>query len=436
MSFESLQERLTALQETTSQLKEFIDRLAGLTFQPGSVPLHASISSLTSSDNNTDNDLSGNAAVELSSEINQILRDEEEELELLQEEITDLRSGRPGSDAQHQKLRLKDAVQRLSSELKTCRTRFRKAQLAARRNMEAAQKLERSILLSSYTARSSGTSTPSDTPNNPANPNNTKPRQQAQLFAARDKRRLKQKGGGDRDIVDASSDLTAALRRTHAMIAGEVAKSSFATQTLAESTAALKELQQNYEGLDGMLKRSRDLLGTLLTSQKSDTWYLQTALYMLLGTLAWLVFRRFFYGPLWWLLWLPLRTVFRTGKAVSHMGQGTTTAGEGGARMPVVGTAGQSKVVGVGEEGSVPTIQVGHRQEHAEEQQQEDAEDESLVEKVGRIVEGIPPQEGEQIDEEQTGAEVNGSEEEQVQRNPKKRMWEEEVEEQRVRDEL
>jgi len=46
-----------------------------------------------------------------------------------------------------------------------------------------------------------------------------------------------------------------------------------------------------------VLKKSRDLLGTLLRSQKSDTWYLETAFYILIATLAWLIFRRILYGP-------------------------------------------------------------------------------------------------------------------------------------------
>lgn len=104
MSFEALHERLTALQETTSQLQELIDRLANLKFQPGSVPLG--------------NDDENNVAAELSAEINQILREEEEDLELLQEEVTDLRSRRPGSEAEHNKARLKAGATRLDGELK------------------------------------------------------------------------------------------------------------------------------------------------------------------------------------------------------------------------------------------------------------------------------------------------------------------------------
>jgi predicted nucleic acid-binding Zn-ribbon protein len=104
MSLEALQERLTALQETTSQLKELIDRLAALKFQPGSVPLSA--------------DEDDNVSSELGAEISQIIREESEDLELLQEEITDLRSGRPGSDTEHSKARLRDGVKGLQQELK------------------------------------------------------------------------------------------------------------------------------------------------------------------------------------------------------------------------------------------------------------------------------------------------------------------------------
>ena len=60
-----------------------------------------------------------------------------------------------------------------------------------------------------------------------------------------------------------------------------------------------------------MLSSSRNLLGTLLRSQKSDTWYLETAFYILLSTIIWLIFRRIFYGPLWWLVWLPLKLSYR-----------------------------------------------------------------------------------------------------------------------------
>lgn len=109
MSFDSLQERLTALQETTAQARELINRLASLKFQPGSVP-HANGEVLGEDDDSV--------AAELSGEIGNILREEEEDLELLGEEITDLRGGRDGSDASRQKERLREGVARLEGEVK------------------------------------------------------------------------------------------------------------------------------------------------------------------------------------------------------------------------------------------------------------------------------------------------------------------------------
>lgn len=457
-SFESLQERLAALQETTTQLRELIDRLANISFQPGSVPLSSS-----------DED---NVATELSAEIHQVLREEEEDLELLQEEIIDLRSGRPGSEAEHRKTRLREGTQRLQAELKECRTSFRKAQISARRSLEAAQKLERKLLLASYTA--SATASPSSStvltnPNatTPTEPGETAPysspseqqhQQQtseppkllspeearAQLFGTRDRRRLatKKKHAATDDpqsaAINTSNDITLALQRTHGLIAGELAKSAFATQTLAESSAALAELQQSYDGLDGLLARSRDLVGALATAQKSDTWYLQAALRLLLGTLAWLVFRRFFYGPLWWVVWLPLRTGYRVTKGVmpargvgDRGGSGVvdTGSGPGVATMEVVrpdAEGGGTVVVEVGAEGAVPTIQVGQDSSKRD----VDGED-SMVEKVGRMVEDtLNQREGED------GEEVNGTAEAEEgmdeQGRPQKRVWAEGE----VRDEL
>lgn len=109
MSFDALQERLAALQETTAQVKDLIDRLATLNFQPGSVPLEGS--------NNGDDD-DENVATELSAEINQVLREEEEDLELLAEELVDLRGGKEGSEAARGKERLREGVERLEGEVK------------------------------------------------------------------------------------------------------------------------------------------------------------------------------------------------------------------------------------------------------------------------------------------------------------------------------
>lgn len=191
----------------------------------------------------------------------------------------------------------------------------------------------------------------------------------------------------DRQTVGASSNVTNALRRTHALIASELTKSEFARQTLTESSAALKKLDESYTSLDGMLASSRDLLGTLLRSQKSDTWYLQTALYMLMVTGAWLVFRRILYGPLWWLVWLPLRIVFGVGsKAGSAVISGSSSREPAQSGKAGVVIDGEIKVDGFPDE-SLPTAKVGREPTVAQEER--DGNDESMVEKVGKIVDAV-----------------------------------------------
>ncbi|KAK3995493.1 protein transport protein sec20 [Cladorrhinum sp. PSN332] len=430
-SFDTLQERLSALQETTNQLKELINRLATIEFQPGSVPLGSKEED--------------NVASELSAEIIQILREEEDELELLQEEIIDLRTTK---QTEQRKARLKEGASRLEAELKTCHTTFRRAQLSAQSSLKAAQKLERSLLLASYAAPppSSNASQLDDAPEDVDH--------RAVLFANHRRLNHKKNDGSspESEIINASSDVTLALRRTHAIIAGEVAKSAFAAQTLEESTAALKALQENYEGLNGLLTKSRDLVSTLMTTQKSDTWYLQSALKLLVVTAVWLFWRRILYGPTWWLVWLPVRTVFRTGKGVVNFAGGS---GAPKATMEVVvpgegGGLRRTTVIAVGEEGAVPTIEIGRPKPEPElesvksgEGEEEEEEEESMIEKVGRIVEDtLGYKEGMYLPEEnRTDEELVQEEEgveEEVQRNPKKRMWEEnvEVEREAVRDEL
>jgi protein transport protein SEC20 len=239
---------------------------------------------------------------------------------------------------------------------------------------------------------------------------------------------------GDGNIIGAASDVTTALRRTHDLMAAEMSKSTFAHETLAQSTAALQQLSESYGSLDSLLAGSRDLLGTLLKSQKSDTWYLETALALLLGTLGWLIFRRWLYGPLWWLVYFPLRTgfgvTFWAGK--SAVGVARSGGGGAGASMEVVGAQGEGTKVVDMSGGAVPTVGVG--QAKTEEEIEHDPD--SMVGKVGRIIDGETP-DGESGT---SSSEGGGQSRENEPRNPKKRMWEEDKEaakqEQRAKDEL
>ncbi|RYP91621.1 hypothetical protein DL770_002247 [Monosporascus sp. CRB-9-2] len=413
--FKDLQDRLTALQDATNQLRELIDRLANFNFQPGSV-------SLTAGEDD-------NVASELSTEINQILREQEEDLELLQEEITDIRPGKPGSELQHDRERLKDGATRLAQELQSCRSYFRKAQIAAKRNLEAAQRRERELLYASFASPRSGASSPAAA--------QAPPLRRKQLRSA-------EMSKEDR-IVGASHDVTLSLRQTHDLMASELSRSEFAHRTLKESTKALAELSESYSNLDTLLSTSRDLLGTLFKSQKTDTWYLETSFYLLLCTIAWLIFRRWLYGPMWWLVWLPLKLLFRgavgLSKAVAPRGSSQV---DSSVPDPMVGTQSVLQHARMNNEGA-PTIQVG--QEEPTQSRQPDDQD-SMVDQVARIVD--ESREDDTPAEPHAGARENSTKEddspgpdakgETVLRarredeppNPKKRMMEEQEEKKEV----
>ncbi|KAM3460867.1 hypothetical protein MY5147_009697 [Beauveria neobassiana] len=362
MSFAGLQERLTALHDSTGQLRTLVDRLAHLTFQPGAVP-----------DVGTDDDEDGGVLGELSAEIAQLLKAGAEEQELLREEANYVR---PDG---HEKERLVEGVVRVGTELTKLRVAFRKARLQAKRNLVEVQKLERKLLLHSYSA---------PVPESEPLDENDEPAAAAAAAAAtttqqqiyprhHQPRSIHQSRSGlseeDQRTVGASSSVTASLRRAHDLVASELGRSEYAHQTLSESSAALRRLDDSYGSLDSMLGRSRELLGTLLRSQKSDTWYLQTAFYMLATTAAWLVFRRLLYGPLWWLVLLPLRILFGVGstatRAVLAKGRAPADVVKEGSVGGGGGTEDKREVEGLPDE-ALPTVKVVSRDGKMDEEEE------------------------------------------------------------------
>jgi len=230
------------------------------------------------------------------------------------------------------------------------------------------------------------------------------------------------------------------------MMASELQRSQFAHDTLEESTQALQQLNETYSSLDTLLSSSRNLLGTLMRSKKSDAWYLQTAFYVLLATVSWLVFRRFIYGPAWWLVYLPVKLVFKAlfgifaatgmlgskedGSIESSVGSITsqaTVSHRSGTRDPsqvYTSRAAPSIVVGGGGRG----VPIGGYKPRAQHTQQGEG---SMTEQVVRIIdESQQGQRADQMADEETsdGAAKDTADEHVSQKNPKKRMWEEDKE--------
>lgn len=229
-------------------------------------------------------------------------------------------------------------------------------------------------------------------------------------------------------MLNASSDVTLALRRTHNLMASELSRSQFAHDTLKESTAALSQLSESYSILDTMLLSSRTLLGTLMKSQKTDTWYLETAFFILVATVGWLIFRRFIYGPAWWLVYLPLKMFYKAWMGV-FVAVGLRSSSDG-----VFSTA----TVLTTEILPTTTVRAHIMRTEAPSIAGEPTPRESpppngegsLVEEVGQIIDESRggSQTADQQPEAAQGEGPNDHPPEKFQRNPMKRMWEEDKE--------
>lgn len=247
------------------------------------------------------------------------------------------------------------------------RATFRQAQLSARKRLAEAQRTERAAVLQSCSPPSPTAAPPADEAPSPRahSPPRAPPRK-TQASALSDE---------DQQVVAASAEATRGLHRLRDNIEKALLLSNSTHETLEESSAALAGLGESYTSLETMLSSSKQLVATLLRSRKSDTWYLQTSMYMLLVTLAWLVFRRWLYGPVWWLVWLPLRLVFRTSVGVGNvMRPGEKAVDE----KP--GQGRDAAVEGLPDE-SLPTAKVGHEVRDGRE-----VDPDSMAEKVGRII--------------------------------------------------
>ncbi|PTU17549.1 hypothetical protein P175DRAFT_0512274 [Aspergillus ochraceoroseus IBT 24754] len=373
-SISILQSRLKELSTALAQIHPLVSRLGNFTTAVGQ---------------------GDEARLDLGGEIHSRLKDAEDELELLKVDVDVLESTvdtrRKGLDAEKEleKERVVSSTRRLTDDLKRIRGDFRKAQLQAKRNAELARRKERELLFS---------------------------RSQSNERTKESAEKLTQ----DDIVRNASRDVTAALRRTHQLMQTELSRSQFAQQTLEQSTAALSSLSESYTGLDTLLSSSRNLIGSLVRSQKSDTWYLETAFYILIGTISWLIFRRLLYGPLWWIVWLPFKLVLRsvfgilgavgiTSKAIQP--SGSMVASDMLAQeTPVLNHIPEAKVQGASGEAIWDQGPGG-----------DSADTDSMIDQINEMVENAAKQDETNVDD------ISPEEmqrQQEIPPNPKKRMYE------------
>lgn len=220
MTTPALNARLTVLFDAHKQSLHLINRLAKLPSQPGTESL---------------NPESTEARLELGADIHQSLKEQEQDFELLRQEIEDQTSAslttaarRKDSERERETTDLLARVSRLGENLSTsasrppqfepcdltltyrcsARSQFRKAQLQAKRNAEAAKRKERELL---FTGLQHGNSTESHS-----------------------RRRGHENISKEDQVVNAASDVTAGLTQLYASMSQELSKSQFAQETLGE----------------------------------------------------------------------------------------------------------------------------------------------------------------------------------------------------------
>ncbi|RPB04894.1 hypothetical protein L873DRAFT_1840341 [Choiromyces venosus 120613-1] len=130
-------------------------------------------------------------------------------------------------------------------------------------------------------------------------------------------------------LLYAATDVTTALRRTHTLLQSELSRSQFATETLDASTAALQDLTHHYSAFDDIITSSRALISDLVRKNKSDRWYYQKAIQILLGLLVWILVRRLLWGPIYLVFGVPLKI---TWWGLSLVAGGLGIGGDGGRR--------------------------------------------------------------------------------------------------------
>ena len=371
---------------------------------------------------------------DLSTEIHDLLKEQSDRLDYLRQDVDEIKSkwannegrrtsgqqSRQREELEQERERNVSTFARLDEDLKIAHRQFRRAQVDAKRAEEAARRREREELFAKRRKDGGGSLTVGSLPSPP---------------------KLSQ----DEIAVNAANDVTRSLRRTHALLESNLEQSQFAMQTLEESSQALAGLGEKYSGLEGMLKTSRGLMTQLYRSQKSDTWYLETAFYILLCTIAWLVFRRLLFGPGWWLVYLPLKMLWRLsvllfGGAVGMVAKSRSTV-NGTIAQSLLNAAPSRPTMSPGMWQSVQLPNKGGGWARQPVASVPSEEEEKVVDQIGKMAENIKKNFGSWKDLSAEGEDDELQEQDSAV-NTKKRMMEVDVETQpppepsMIRDEL
>jgi hypothetical protein len=108
----------------------------------------------------------------------------------------------------------------------------------------------------------------------------------------------------DSSLLTAATDVTLALKRTHALLEQELEKSTLSLETLDHSSQTLRQLENKYDAFDGLLRGSKRLIIELESADKWDRWMIYGGLAMFGLTCLWIVYKRIVRGPLGLVMWV------------------------------------------------------------------------------------------------------------------------------------
>lgn len=123
----------------------------------------------------------------------------------------------------------------------------------------------------------------------------------------------------DASLLQSASDVTLALKRTHALLEQELEKSTLSLETLDHSSQTLRQLEHKYGAFDVLLRGSKRLINELEQADKWDRWMIYGGLAIFGLTCLWIIYKRILRGPLGLIIWAGEK-VLGFGPAVSSIG--------------------------------------------------------------------------------------------------------------------
>lgn len=177
-------------------------------------------------------------------------------------------------------------TRRLMEDLITHRIHYRSAVIQARTNLDKAE--QEALLAIIAKTREEAPTTIAE---------------EKELKDAKSARRTRRDENSSNSVLQASSDVTAELRRTHALMSEELSKSALSQELLTESSSTIAKLGEEYSSFSVVLSGSKRLLKELETADRADQLWIGGSFVFLALVSAYIVYKRILSRPVKAVIW-------------------------------------------------------------------------------------------------------------------------------------